>query len=295
MSSGSSCSCASVRVYALGLILYELVAGVPPFVGPDSEAIAKERMSRAAPDLQLVAHAPDRLASVVARLLATRPEQRPAAGELEEILHHMGHDLEKERDKLDDLTEIGPWIARPTSRLVVETVPDARAPTLAILPLTSDAADLQPLAANITTALRETLMMTRGLRVSPAVQPTTPLPVDETSREAGLSLGVDSVVSGRLVHGSSPDSLRIDVHVLDVESGKQLSDQHLEGKIGSLMRLQQVAAQRIAEALLLDLTTQAWAHDVPDDALSTYLRARARVHQACPATTAWTTTTSRRC
>jgi serine/threonine-protein kinase len=77
-------------VYALGITLHALVAGVPPFAGASSHEILVKHFTHAPPGLgQLVAGVPPVLESVVLRLLSKNPEERGtaavAARELEAI------------------------------------------------------------------------------------------------------------------------------------------------------------------------------------------------------------------
>jgi len=65
--------------YSLGVILFEMLAGHPPFTGETPFAILDQHRSAPAPDLQGV---PPELALLVRRLLHKDPESRPEDGEL---------------------------------------------------------------------------------------------------------------------------------------------------------------------------------------------------------------------
>lgn len=84
-------------LYALGLVLYETLAGTPPFSGPTALALAMARLQQPAQPLEQVVlqPLPAGLAALVDQALATKPQHRPAdaqtmANALQEILKTQG-------------------------------------------------------------------------------------------------------------------------------------------------------------------------------------------------------------
>lgn len=67
-----------VDLYALGVMLYEMLVGERPFTGDSPFGIAAARLVRDAPDPREKADVPDALARMVVRLLARAPGDRPA-------------------------------------------------------------------------------------------------------------------------------------------------------------------------------------------------------------------------
>jgi serine/threonine-protein kinase len=75
-------------MYSIGCVLYEMLAGEPPFTGPTAQSIIAKRLANTAPDVRLCRDSVDEvLAGTVARCLARNPADRiRRASELRKLL-----------------------------------------------------------------------------------------------------------------------------------------------------------------------------------------------------------------
>ncbi|MDR3672915.1 MAG: serine/threonine-protein kinase [Holophaga sp.] len=76
--------------YSLGVILFEMLAGRPPFQGQTPLALLDQHRSAPAPNLAALRDLPAGLVQLVGRLLHKEPERRPGDGELVAQLRRWG-------------------------------------------------------------------------------------------------------------------------------------------------------------------------------------------------------------
>ena len=63
-------------IYSLGCVLYEMLAGEPPYTGPTPQAIVAKRLSEPLPRLRTVREVPEPLEEAIHRALARNPADR---------------------------------------------------------------------------------------------------------------------------------------------------------------------------------------------------------------------------
>jgi serine/threonine-protein kinase len=86
---------AASDLYSLGVVMFEMLAGRPPFVGPTAVSIAMQHATANPPPLhQFNPHVPPALEQLVMRSLKKEPEDRfTSAADMQQMLRHYGREL----------------------------------------------------------------------------------------------------------------------------------------------------------------------------------------------------------
>ncbi len=119
-------------VYALGCVLYEMIAGEVPFRGADADVLARQ-MYAPPPPLRTVTDAvPTALAELVMRTLRKRPEERPTAEEVRDALAAIdGAVRERARDEGHATGRLARMVPKPAEAAPEAAADPARAPAAA--------------------------------------------------------------------------------------------------------------------------------------------------------------------
>jgi tetratricopeptide (TPR) repeat protein len=163
-------------VYALGTMMFELLAGKLPFTGDTPISIAAQRMTSNAPDLRAVAATvPEGVAALVGEMLARRREDRPDAQAVldrVEALRGNAGGVHKVVSKLPTLTsETLAGLAQPK--------------TVAIEALVSGGPETADLAAMLTSAIAGALTESRAVSALAKDGSQADLVVQGTLRASG--------------------------------------------------------------------------------------------------------------
>jgi eukaryotic-like serine/threonine-protein kinase len=252
-------------VYSLGCVLYEMLAGIPAFIGPSAESVIAQRFAHAPRALRayrpMVTTAVD---AVVSRALALNPADR----------YRTAHEFAEAMSAALALSPVAaeppratrrkpPWrIVMSGAALVAAAVvavtlvrrpnesstpPDLR--RIAVLDFEDGSADnsLGYLASGLTRSLVHELT---------GLAPLTVLSRNaiKVFRDRGLPL--DSIVRafklGSLVEGSvqrSNDRVRVRVQLVDAQSGEPLESATIERPMGELFMLEDDLAHQVATLL----------------------------------------------
>src|SRR5213594_1592887 len=242
-------------VYAFACVIYEMLAGEPPFSGDSARAIVAQHLSEPPPPLR--ARRPDAPASVeqaLARALAKDPADRFAS-------------VAAFITALED-TRPG---AAPS--LVGKTR------SIAVLPFVNASADPENeyLCDGVTDELINALTKVEGLRIASrtSVFPLKGKPQD--IRAIGALLGVSAVLEGTV--RKSGDRLRITVQLTAADDGRNLWSERYDRTLDDMFAVQDEISRTIVSTLrttfladIADPTPQRYTHNL--EAYSLYLKGR---------------------
>lgn len=252
---------ARADIYALGVMLYELLTGDTPWDGGTIFAIAAARLIREPPDPRaVVPEIPGAIAQIVMKCMARRREDRFRTAD--EVIAAFAR-----------TTATPPTIGIPPARAAVGKRPAGR--VLALLPLANGLGpDASYFARGYVAELLDLLGNVPGVHVRQA-----PAPVPgEGVREIGRSLGAHATITGSLELTSS--GVRLAARLVTVEDGLMLWSRRVDsptlGELTTAAREHAASMQRVLDAHDDALSTDARIAETPRDPQATELHMRGR-------------------
>jgi serine/threonine-protein kinase len=250
-------------VYALACVLYEMLAGEPPFGGPTSQAIAAKHLQQQPAPLRVIRNTvPSAVEHAVQRALAKVPADRFAtAGEFAEAL--TAPDVEPAAAPgallrwvtwpLVSLALVGPlflaWLSRERAASPPAAIEVADVPRLAVLYFEDRARDstVRQIADGLTEDLIHELSGVNAFRVISTngvrAYRDHPVAFDSMVKE----LRVATVIDGSIQR--SGDRLHVRVDLIDAASDTYVDSLSIERPIGDFLTLERDVAQQVAAAL----------------------------------------------
>ena len=220
-------------LFAVGAILFEMLAGRPAFGGRNAVEILHATLHEQPPALlgSPAVAAADR---VIRRALAKRPSDRPASADA------MAEELRAVRG-LDG--DDAPALARALTRLVV-------------LPFRILRPDPETdfLAFSLPDAIATSLSRIRSLVVRSSATAARFAGEAPDLKALAAEADVDRVVMGTLVRAG--DQLRASAQLVEAPGGTLLTSHTVQAPLGDLFRLQDDIARRVVAALALPLGAQ---------------------------------------
>jgi TolB-like protein/tRNA A-37 threonylcarbamoyl transferase component Bud32/cytochrome c-type biogenesis protein CcmH/NrfG len=191
-------------LYSLGCVLYEMLAGEPPFTGNTVPAVIAKRFKETPPDATVSRPSvPRAVAEVARKLMAMDPAERYPTG----------------AQAVEALTRS---ITPPSGTAAFERPAErsgSRIPWIAVLPFSSRETDLADLAEGLTEEI------TTGLSRFPMIQVVSWQSAQRAAtgadlREAGKTLGARYLVDGSI--RKSGRQIRVNVQLVDGATGASL-------------------------------------------------------------------------
>jgi eukaryotic-like serine/threonine-protein kinase len=281
---------ARTDVYSLGSVVYEMLAGQPPYTGATAGAILSRKAMEPVPSLRVVRETvPQAVEQAVTRALAKAPadrfgsaqqfaealEQRVAPASLFAFRYSLGLGL-LAAGAVAGYLLIAKGGGAPAG---------PRIESLAVLPLENHSGDSQQdyLAAGMHEALILDLGRLSGLkRVSARGSVMRYQNTKRTPKEIGAELGVDALISGSVQR--SGDRVRITAHLVRTADEEPLWSDDYEREFRDVLVLQDEVVSAIAREVRLQLTASdraglSRARRVNPDAYEAYLKGKFQLNK----------------
>jgi len=274
--SGSRELDARTDIYSLASVLYEMLAGEPPFTGPTVQAIIAKRLATDPTPLSVLRpDLPPRLAKVLNKAMHRTPAERHQSAAA------FARDLEQAMRPVSGAMPaaaqpgVAPWYRRAAAIFVLGLVvglgvlfawrhshgdeqPVAGGPKrLAVLPFDNQGArEDDYFADGITDEIRGKLATLPGLQVTASRSAATYKGTSKTMQQIASELGVNYLLVGKIRWEKSGGQSRVRVspELIDVAKGATQWQQAFDASLTDVFQVQGDIAGKVAAALNVALS-----------------------------------------
>jgi len=256
-------------IYSLGCMLYEMLAGQPPFTGPTAQAIIVRRFTEPAPSVRAArAGVPIGVDHLLAQMLARTPEGRVTSATL----------------LAQALSSLIPGNTPPADLATVVTSQQVTPRSIAVLPF----ADMSPqkdqdyFCEGIAEEIINALTKIDALRVASRSSAFAFKGRNEDIRRVGEQLSVATVLEGSV--RKAGERIRITAQLINVADGYHLWSERYDRDLEDVFAVQDEISDNIVRALRIVLSEdEKRALEKPRadnvEAYEYYLRGRQFFHQ----------------
>lgn len=243
-------------IYALGVMLFEMLAGEEPWKGPNVVAIAAARLLRPPPDPRSKRRdVPVGLAELVMKCMARDPRARPASA----------------REVAEELRRYATGALTPSAPMRVALRGAQHQCRVAVLPFRGSRLEDDLLADGLTDQLIGVLATAQNVRVRArgSIARFTGADVDPSA--AGRELDVHVVIEGRVERAG--DDVTVLARLVGVEDGFAITTVRAVGRVTGILALADDIGAAIARALSANLVPR-HGRALDSEALDLLLRGR---------------------
>jgi serine/threonine-protein kinase len=246
-------------IYSLGAVLYEMLAGEPPYTGSTAQAIIAKRLREPLPSLSTLREVPPAVESLVARALARAPADRfPDAASMAVTLRRAADSSPARRASRLPLAVVAAGLLVLVVGVLLNR--QLRAPaashvgvrSVAVLPLRNlgDTSD-DYVAEGVTEEIGGTLVRLPGLVVRPGSAVDRDGPGGRDLAALGQRLAAAYLIDGTLRREGR--RVRVNVDLVQLDPAATLWSRHFDVSDSSLFAVQDSIAAQVATAFSLEL------------------------------------------